>query len=236
MNLKIRFSEEVKERHKERVPEVIESCTLKNKPNDWEATSSDFYRDRVYLYNNTLDKEFSIAFNDSKSGYNYYVYERNVIDEKQYNALLEERPELAELGREAIASVVELCSGFKRKFIPRRENFFKDFLKKNDLDIKNEKIFLSLGISSSNMAFNTIIQAMPWSESIIVIDKIPFNEFEEVFMGLTQLNSSTLVEELNQKAFSTRIVVDGNINMIVDDIIEFYEELGYTINYGTLEN
>lgn len=232
--LKLKVNKEVNEKHKERIEEVINLSKLKEKPNNWVATESDYYRDRVYLFNNSLNTEFSIAFVDGKSGYNYYVYERQPITDEVYESIINERPELADYGKEALASVVEIDKGFKRKFMPIRSNAFKLFLEEKNLDIKNEKIFLSLGISSSNMAFNTIIQVMPWSNQLMIIEKVSLDQFDEIFNGLCELSNSKLSKDLNQKTFAARIIVDGDINLYVEDILEVYKDMGFEALYNTV--
>lgn len=230
LNLKV--NKEVNKAHQERIEEVIKISKLKEKPNNWIATESDYYRNRVYIFNKDLNKEFSIAFTDGKSGYNYFIYERQPISDDAYRTIIQQRPELEEYGKEALASVVEIDKGFKRKLMPMRTNAFKIFLEENHLDIKNEKIFLSLGVSSTNMAFNTIIQVMPWSNQLMIIERISLDQFDEIFMGLSELSNSTLSKELDQKTFSARVIIDGDINLYVDDVVEIYQAMGFEVLYN----
>ena len=232
MEIKLSINKEVYEKHKDRIEEVILSSELKNRPNNWTATESDYYRDRVYLFNNIEQKEYSIAFDDGESGYNYYVYQRQPITDDAYELIMAERPELAEYDRDALASVEQISEGFKRRFMPRRENMFKRFLSENNIDIDNNKMFLSVGVTSSNLAFNAIVQVMPWSEEVIIIKRISYKQFGEVFGGLCELNSSEVINELNQKAKCVRMVVDGDINPVLDDIVSLYESKGFTVKLG----
>lgn len=227
--MEIKVNKNVNERHKERIYEVINDSELKNISQLWDVTESDTCKDRVYLTDMNTNQEYSIAFNDSSvGGYNYYIYIRKPLSDKDYGILIQKRPELEAVDREALASVEQIAEGFVKKFIPIRENGFRELLKSRGVEYDNgDKKFLTLMLSSNNNVCHYIVQIMPFSKECIIMRGLTAASIDDMLADTDELKKK--LETMGLEIDVIRMIVEGPIDMFVDDIETEMTALGFTV-------
>lgn len=225
-DFKLEILEDVIDKHEDRIGDVINASKLKTISDKWIAASSDFNRDRVYLTDCNSGVEYSIAFSDSKRGYNFIVLERKPIEDNAYYILLENRPELELCPRENLATVEEVDKGFIKAIIYERENYFEKFLTRADIDIseKTGKILVATFFSEYNVS-NNIVTVLPKGKMAYVMKMASVDYMNEVID-----NFSVMGEYMDDQDTPCVIGVESNIpDLVTKDAINYLFEKGFDV-------
>lgn len=217
----------VTERHKIIVEKILKEQIGKmhELSDNWFIEMSDSSKDRVYLYDKNKNEEYSIAFADNKHGFNFYVYKRTQITDKQYNMIISERPEFKKVNREDLAQVVQIDNGYVELFIPKNENIFKKFIEEEnlkDFDISSD--CTTLIVSNIIGIHNYIIQTMPIAKKVVVIRN---SSTKKIGQYLSEL--STVAKAMNYEKYIPIKIVIEQCEAFVDDAIDYFTECGYNV-------
>lgn len=228
--LKINYKEQVKPKHKERVKKIIRKTSLPSLSSNWTVTESDGFKDRVYLFNHNNKMEYSIAFSDVKDGYNYCIYKRVPIGDKEYEAIIKHRPELVPYGREALATVTEVEKGFQKELIYKKENSFEKMIKEKKFNLsENNGDMLILKISTPDNAFNHCLTIFPRLKQAMGVERISLNKVKDILKDMGSFF------ELFKEAKENPQIIEIETNepdTILNDALDFLQKDGFKILMG----
>ena len=228
--LKISYKEQVKPRHKERIKKIISKTSLPSLSLNWTATESDGIKDRVYLFNHTDKKEYSIAFSDTNDGYNYYIYKRTPMTDAEFELVAKHRPELIAHGRENLASITEVERGFQKTFIYKKENSFEKIIKEKEFNLsEDDGDILLLKISTPGNICNHLVTILPRLRQAIVIERIGLNNLNDILGKLYALFS--LMQEVSENPQAIEVETNEP-DTLLDDTLDFLNKKGFKFSIG----
>jgi hypothetical protein len=216
----------ITQRHKERVEYLLNNkpnCKLKNISENWKIDISDCNADRVYIIDNNSNKEYSICFFDKKYGYDYIIYERQPIPSDVYNKMIKSRPELKNMNKEDLASIVEIDKGDVEIFIPRKKNLFEEIIEKHDLKnkIRETGLFI-LNVTDMDNIDNNSIQIVNGTKMCVILKMMTKDDVDKVVEHFNLLKVSIPDIEV----YTLKLNCSKEI---INDAYDYLENKGYRV-------